>query len=55
MHIVANVNTSKDESRKNKGKGPRDPDAKGGAKHNRKVKDEHGETKEQQKKFCWIV
>ena len=51
VHSIANVNTSKDEGRKKKGKGPRDPDAKWGVKHNRKVKDEHGETKEQREYF----
>jgi IS5 family transposase len=51
VHSVANVNTSKDESRKKQGKGPRDPDAKWGVKHTRKVKDEHGETKEQREYF----
>ena len=51
VHSVADVNTSKDESRKKKGKGPRDPDAKWGVKHKRKFKDEHGETKEQLEYF----
>ena len=37
VHSVANVNTSKDESRKKKGQGPRDPDAKWRVKHIRKV------------------
>jgi len=43
-HSVANVNTSKDESRKRGGKGPRDPDAHWGVKHSRKVKDDQGKT-----------
>lgn len=47
VHSVANVNTSKDEARKKRGKGPRDPDAKWGVKHSRKVKDEHGNVKGQ--------
>lgn len=51
VHSVADVNTGKDETRKKKGKGPRDPDAKWGVKHTRKVKDEHGETKEQREYF----
>jgi len=51
VHSIANVNTSKDKSRNKKGKGPRDPDAKWGVKHNRKVKDEHGKTKEQREYF----
>jgi len=51
VHSVANVNTSKDEARKKKGKGPRDPDAKWGVKHTRKVKDEHGNAKEQREYF----
>jgi len=51
VHSIANVNTSKDENRKNKGKGPRDPDAKWGVKHTQKVKDEHGHAKEQRKYF----
>ena len=51
VHSIADVNTGKDETRKKKGKGPRDPDAKWGVKHSRKVKDEHGETKEQREYF----
>ena len=46
-HSVANVNTGKDESRKKGGKGPRDPDAKWGVKHSKKVKDDKGETHRQ--------
>jgi IS5 family transposase len=41
-HSVANVNTRKEESRKKGGKGPRDPQARWGAKHSRKVKDAQG-------------
>lgn len=51
VHSIANVNTKKDASRKKKGKEPRDPDAKWGAKHKRKVKTEGGETIEQTEYF----
>jgi len=48
---IANVNTSKDKNRKNKGLGPRDPDAKWSVKHKRKVEDKHGNIKEQTEHF----
>ena len=51
VHSVAQVNTAKDNSRKKKGKGPRDPDAGWGAKHKRKVKTDKGETIEQTEYF----
>lgn len=51
VHSVANVNIGKDEGRKGKGKGPRDPDAKWGVKHTRKVKDEEGKTHDQREYF----
>ena len=51
VHTAANVNIRKDESKQKKGKGPRDPDAKWGVKHTRKVKDEHGQAKEQREYF----
>jgi IS5 family transposase len=51
VHSIANVNIPKDEGRKKKGKAPRDPDASWGVKHTRKVKDEHGNTKEQKEYF----
>jgi IS5 family transposase len=51
VHSVANVNTGKDEGRKGKGAGPRDPDAKWGVKHTRKVKDEEGKTHQQREYF----
>ena len=51
MHCVANVYTSKDESRKKKGKGPRDPDAKWGIKHKRKFEDEQGNKTERKEHF----
>jgi IS5 family transposase len=45
VHTVADVNTQKDETRQKKeGKGPRDPGAKWGAKHSRKVKTSKGKT-----------
>ena len=51
VHGKANMNTPKDESSEKEGKDPRDPDAKWGAKHKRKFKDEHGEPKEQLEYF----
>ncbi|MFC2055755.1 transposase [Chloroflexota bacterium] len=51
VHSVASVNTSKDVCRKKKGNGPRDPDDKWGVIHKRKVKDEHGNSKEQKEYF----
>jgi len=51
VHSVANVNTAKDNSRKNKGKGAHDPDARWGAKHKRKVKTEEGKEKQQTEYF----
>lgn len=45
VHTIANVNIPKDEKRqKNKGKGPRDPDARWGVKKIRKVTQEDGTT-----------
>jgi IS5 family transposase len=49
VHSIANVN--KDQVRKNKGKGPHDPDAKWGVKHKHKVKDEKGQDQEQTEYF----
>jgi IS5 family transposase len=51
VHSIANVNIRKDDSQQKKGKGPRDPDAKWGVKHTKKVEDEHGNPKEQQEYF----
>ena len=51
VHTVADVNTAKDEARKEKGKGPRDKDARWGVKHSRKVKDEQGRTIRQKEYF----
>ena len=50
-HSVANVNTSKDESRKKGGKGPHDLDAKWVVKHSKKVKDDKGATHHQVEYF----
>ena len=47
VHSIANVNTAKDKKREDKGKGPRDPDAKWGVKHQRKVKTPEGKEIEQ--------
>jgi len=47
VHSVANVNTDKDQRRQNKAAGPRDPDARWGVKHKRKVKTEDGQKEEQ--------
>ena len=51
VHSIANVNIRKDDSQQKKGKGPRDPDAKWGVKHSKKVEDEHGNSKEQREYF----
>jgi IS5 family transposase len=51
VHSVAHVNTTKDENRQNKGKGPRDPDARWGAKHARKFKTRDGKTVKQTEYF----
>lgn len=51
VHSVADVNTDKDQKRQKKGKGPRDPDARWGVKHTRKVKTEEGKEKEQTEYF----
>jgi hypothetical protein len=37
VHCIANVNTDKDRNRKNKGGGPRDPDARWGASTRKKL------------------
>jgi len=50
-HSVADVNTSKDESRKKGGQGPRDPDASWGVKHSRQVRDEQGNAHHQEEYF----
>lgn len=51
VHSAANVNTDKEHRRKKKGKEPRDPDARWGVKHKRKVKNEAGEEEEQTQYF----
>jgi IS5 family transposase len=51
VHCIANVNTDKDQKRQNKGKGPRDPDARWGVKHKRKVQTEDGKKEEQVQYF----
>lgn len=51
VHSIANVNTDKDHHRQGKGKGPRDPDARWGVKHTRKVQTEAGKTEEQVEYF----
>jgi IS5 family transposase len=52
VHTVADVNTQKDEARqKEEGKGPRDPSARWGAKHTRRVKNSKGETIKQTEYF----
>ena len=50
VHSVANGHTAKDKKRAEKGK-PRDPDARWGAKHKRKVKTEDGKELEQTEYF----
>jgi len=51
VHSIANVNTDKDQKRQNKGKGPRDPGARWGVKHKRKVYTEDGKKEEQVQYF----
>ena len=51
VHSVANVNTAKDKKREKKGKGPHDPDARWGVKHERKVKTEEGKEIKQTEYF----
>ena len=51
VHSIANVNTDKDQKRQHKGKEPRDPDARWGVKHKRKVKTEEGKEEEQVQYF----
>jgi len=51
VHSIANVNTDKDHKRQSKGKEPRDPDARWGVKHKRKVKTEAGKEEEQVQYF----
>jgi IS5 family transposase len=51
VHSTADVNTAKDKKRKDKDQGPRDPDARWGAKHKRKVKTPEGKDVEQTEYF----
>jgi IS5 family transposase len=51
VHTIANVNVKKDDKRQEKGKGPRDPGARWGVKHTRKVRDENGDIQEQKEYF----
>ena len=51
VHSIADVNTQKETKRQEKGKGPRDPDAKWGVKHKKTVQNEKGEDIEQKEYF----
>jgi IS5 family transposase len=51
VHSTADVNTAKDKKRKDKDQGPRDPDARWGAKHKRKAKTPEGKDVEQTEYF----
>ena len=51
VHTIANVNVEKDQSRKHRGKRPRDPDARWGVKGKKVVRNEHGEKEEQREYF----
>lgn len=44
VHTIADVNTAKDDSRKKRGKPPRDGDAAWGVKHTKRERDEQGKT-----------
>lgn len=51
VHSIADVNTQKETKRQEKGKAPRDPDAKWGVKHKKTVQNEKGEDIEQKEYF----
>jgi len=51
VHVIADVNIPKDESRQNKGHAPRDGDAAWGVKHSKKVRDQQGNTIVQKEYF----
>ena len=51
VHCIADVNTDKDQRRQSKGDGPRDPDARWGVKHQRKVKNTEGKKEKQTEYF----
>ena len=50
-HTVADVNVEKDERRRKEGKEPRDPHARWGVKHSRRVRDEKGRVVKQREYF----
>lgn len=51
VHVVANVNVAKDESRQSKGQAARDADAAWGVKHTKKLRDQQGNRVEQREYF----
>ena len=51
VHTVADVNVEKDEARRKKGEGPRDPDARWGVKGRKGGRNEDGEKVEQREYF----
>jgi IS5 family transposase len=51
VHTIADVNTAKDDSRKKKGKPPRDGDASWGVKHTKRERDEQGKPVERRQYF----
>ena len=51
VHTIADVNTAKDDSRKKRGKPPRDGDAAWGVKHTKRERDEQGKTVERRQYF----
>jgi len=51
VHTVADVNVEKDEKGRGEGKAPRDPDARWGVKHSRRVRDEKGRVRRQREYF----
>ena len=51
VHTIADVNTAKDDSRKKKGKPPRDGDAAWGVKHTKRERDEQGKRVERRQYF----
>lgn len=51
VHVIADVNVAKDDHRQDNGQPPRDPDAAWGAKHTKKMRDQHGNTVKQTEYF----
>lgn len=51
VHTIADVNTAKDDSRKKRGKPPRDGDAAWGVKHTKRERDEQGKTVKRRQYF----